>query len=87
MSWWQLLGAWGVQVEVEAAELDPPVPSGAQSMVVGVYVGLVLGTMHPEYAGEIRRELEAEMGGAMDVPAEQIESAMRELIAAKVGRR
>lgn len=86
MSWWRRFGAWGVAIEADMG-VATGMPPGSAPMIVGAYVGLCLGTIDPEYGGLIRQQLEAEMGAAMGVPPEALEAQIRELIAAKVGRR
>ena len=83
MSWWARFGAWGVAVEQDMGRATD-MPPGAASMIVGVYVGLVMGTLVDEYGAMIRRELEVEMAAAMGLPPEALESQMRELLASKV---
>jgi hypothetical protein len=84
-NWWARFGAAGVQTEAEAAAADDPMAPGSMPMIVGVYVGLVMGTMHPRFAGRIRRELEAEMAAAIGVPPEALEEDMRQLVASLTG--
>lgn len=81
MSWWQRFGRAGVATEADAAAMPDAMPPGSMPMIVGVYVGLVLGTMDPPRARRIRGELEAEMGSVMGLPAEQLEAEMRQLVA------
>lgn len=86
MSWWQRLGAWGVGIEAEMGRATD-MPPGSAPMIVGVYVGLCLGTMDPDFGGRVRRELEAEMGAGMGLPGEALEAQIRDLIAARRGDR
>lgn len=86
MSWWERFGAAGHQTELEVAAMDEPMPPGSMSMIVGVYVGLVMGTMAPELAARVRSELEAEMGAGMQLPAEALEEHMRQMVASITGQ-
>lgn len=79
MTWSQRLMEWG-----QIIESDSPMPAGAAPMLVGMFAGLALGTMDPEFAGTIRREIEADMARSLGVPAESVESIFRELISNKV---
>lgn len=85
MTWWRRFGAWGAAIELDMGRATG-MPPGSASMIVGVYVGLCLGTLDPDYGRRIRQEIEAEMGAAMDLPAEMLESQIRALIASKVRR-
>lgn len=83
-TWWQRFGAYGAAIEIDMGQATA-MPAGSASMIVGVYVGLILGTMSAEYGAQIRRELEAEMATAMGLPPEVLEEQMRQLIASKAG--
>lgn len=85
-SWWQRFGAWGAAIELDMGQ-PTAMPPGSASMIVGVYVGLCLGTLDPDYGRQIRQEIEAEMGAAMGLPAEALEETIRTLIASKAGQR
>ena len=86
-SWWQRFGAAGAATEAEAAAADEPMVPGSMPMIVGVYVGLVIGTMDRQRGIRIRSELEAEMAAAMGLPPEVLESTMRGLVAKLAARR
>ena len=61
--------------EVMAAE-----GAGELAVMVGLYAGLLLGTMQPDRALTARLAIEQTMGRAMGVPPEQVESHFRGML-------
>lgn len=80
-SWWIHLGGWGATIEQQSAEMAEPMAPGAMSMIVGVYAGLVIGTLGGEHAGVMRRQIEAELAAGMGVAPESLEAQMRQTLA------
>ena len=61
----------------ELREQAPDVPI---SMLVGVYVGLLIGQHRSKEARELRAEIESDMGDALGIPPEALEAHFRQLV-------
>ena len=68
----------------ELRELDGQIvdqsPSAHVTLSVGLYVGLLIGTLSPPDAIALRAQLERELGAILDVPPELLEGQFRGLV-------
>lgn len=60
-------------------------PPGQMAMLVGLYAGLVLGTMAADTGAAVRREIEVEMSRHLGIAPEALEADFRQQLAALQG--